>query len=302
MRVIAGHRPAPSELRGASIALGVLDGVHRGHQAVLAAAAAHGAALAAAVFEPHPKQYFLPDAPPFRLQNAGQRARAIEALGATAVFQLPFDHALAALSEEAFAREIIVGALGATHVSVGSDFRYGHNRAGDAASLQREGAALGFGVTIVQDVTEAGARISSSAIRALVAAGDLAQATAFLTRPFAIEGAVIQGAQRGRTIGFPTANIALSDYVRPAFGVYAVRVNVDGASVAGVANIGVKPTLGVAEPLLEAHLFDFNGDLYGKTIETALIFFLRPERKFDSFDALKAQIHTDAQQARALLA
>lgn len=301
MRVLDGRARAPDDLRGASIALGVLDGVHRGHQAVLAAAAESGAPLAAAVFEPHPRHYFQKGGAPFRLQSATQRARTLLSLGAEAVFQIPFDQALAAMSEEAFAREIVRDAIGARHVCVGRDFRFGHNREGDAASLRAHGEALGFAVTIVPDQTESGARISSTAIRTLIAEGEVARAAALLGRPFAIEGAVATGQQRGRTINFPTANVALGDYVRPKFGVYAVRVRVDDRLIVGVANVGVKPTAGEHDPLLEAHLFDFDEDLYGQTIEASLIAFIRPEQKFESFDALRAQIAKDAETARRLL-
>lgn len=289
--------------RGASVALGAMDGVHRGHQAVLAEARRHRLPLGAAVFEPHPRRHFHPDAPPFRLQTADQRARTLRQLGVDIVYEIPFDAALAELSDEAFARHILAEQIGAKHVTVGHDFRYGKNRTGDAAALARQGQALGFAVSVVPPVTAAGQRISSTAIRAALADGLPDEAAQLLSRPFAIEGEVIHGAQRGRTIGFPTANIALGDYLRPKFGVYAVRARIDAADVPGVANIGVKPTVGGASaPLLEAHLFDYAGDLYGKTIEVALIAFLRPERKFESFEALKAQIEKDAADARAALA
>lgn len=287
--------------RGASVALGVMDGVHRGHQAVLAEARKHGP-LGAAVFEPHPRRYFQPDAPPFRLQTAEQRARTLQGLGADVVYEIPFETQIAELSDEDFARTILAEKIGATHVTVGHDFRYGRNRTGDAASLTRQGAALGFGVSVVAPVLEDGLRISSTAIRSALMEGRPADATNLLSRPFAIEGEVIHGAQRGRTIGFPTANVGLGDYLRPKFGVYAVRARIDNVDVRGVANVGVKPTVGGAPaPLLEAHLFDYAGDLYGKTIETALIAFLRAEQKFESFDALKNQIQKDAADARAAL-
>lgn len=290
------------EARGASIALGVMDGVHRGHQAVLAEARKHGR-LGAAVFEPHPRRYFQPDAPPFRLQTADQRAHTLQALGAEVVYEIPFDTPIAELSDEAFAQRILAEQIGARHVTVGHDFRYGKNRTGDAAKLTLQGQLLGFAVTVVPPVLEAGLRISSTAIRSALTEGRPADATNLLSRPFAIEGEVIHGAQRGRTIGFPTANVALGDYLRPKFGVYAVRARIDGADVRGVANVGVKPTVGGAPaPLLEAHLFDYAGDLYGKIIEASLIAFLRAEQKFESFDALKDQILKDAENARAALA
>ncbi len=291
------------DARGAAIALGVMDGVHRGHQAVLADARRHGPKLAAAVFEPHPRSHFQPDAPPFRLQTAAQRARTLAAYGADYVFEIPFDAAIAELSDEDFARKLLAEQIGASHVSVGHDFRYGKSRTGDTAALARQGAALGFTVSVVPPLLEDGLRISSTAIRTALTEGRVADATSLLSRPFAIEGEVVHGAQRGRTIGFPTANVALGDYLRPKFGVYAVRALIDNVAVKGVANIGVKPTVGGAPaPLLEAHLFDYAGDLYVKTIETQLIAFLRDERKFESFDALKEQILRDADSARAALA
>jgi riboflavin kinase / FMN adenylyltransferase len=303
LRVLDGRAPAPPELRGEAIALGVLDGVHLGHQGVLAAARARSATFAAAVFEPHPRHFFQTSAPPFRLQNAAQRARAIAATGANAVFQIPFDAHTAALTDEAFARDVLAGAIGASYVCVGADFRFGHNRAGDAEALTRYGARFGFGVTVVPAILADGVRVSSTAIRALIGEGRVKDAARLLSRPFAIEREVIHGAARGRTIGFPTANIALGDYAPPKFGVYAVRTRIDGVEIAGVANCGVKPTVSdVPAPLLEAHLFDYAGDLYGRTIEIALIDFLRPEQKFASFDALKAQIAQDAAAARAALA
>jgi len=303
IRVFTGRARAPAEARGAGVALGVLDGVHRGHQVVIDAARAPGRALAAAVFEPHPRHYFRPDSPPFRIQNAAQRVRALEAVGVDLVFQMAFDRSIAESPAEDFTRTILAEEIGAAHVSIGADFQYGKDRGGDVRSPARAGETLGFTVSVTPPVLHEGQRISSTAIRGLIAAGDVAGAAKLLTRPFAIEGEVVTGAQRGRTIGFPTANIGLSDYIRPKFGVYAVHTLIDGARVNGVANVGVKPTVGGApEPLLEAHLFDYAGDLYGRTLEVALHSFIRPEQKFDSFDALKAQIASDAEAARNALA
>ena len=292
---------------GAAVALGVMDGVHRGHQGVLRAAseatAAHGARLAAAVFEPHPRAHFQPDAPPFRLQTAAQRARALTACGAGAIFEIPFGPGLAALTADQFVEEVLARRLGVSHVAVGFDFRFGQGRAGDAGALARAGAVHGFSVSVTQPVLRGGEKISSTAIRARLADGDVRAAADMLTRPWAIEGEVIAGAQRGRTIGVPTANIALGAYQRPRFGVYAVRVDLGvGVLRPGVANCGVKPTVGADEPLLETHVFDYEGDLYGRVIEVSLIDFIRPERAFASLDALKAQIGDDAAAARALLA
>jgi riboflavin kinase/FMN adenylyltransferase len=266
--------------------------------------AAQGRPLAAAVFEPHPRRYFQPDAPPFRLQSARQRAAALFALGVGVVHELRFDATMAARTDEDFARDVLAARIGAAHVAVGFDFRYGRDRMGDARSLEQHGARYGFTVEIVDEVDEAGhaEKVSSTAVRTALQAGDPAHAAELLGRPWAIEGEVIQGAQRGRTIGFATANVALADYVRPRFGVYATRTDIgDGRWLAGVSNCGVKPTVGADAPLLETHIFDVAPDLYGRRIETQLIAFLRPEMKFASFEALTAQIAEDAKQARAAL-
>lgn len=306
MRTIGADDPVPDDARGAAIALGNFDGVHRGHRAVIAAAAGHGIPSAAAVFTPHPRRYFKPDAPPFRLQSDAQRARALAAEGVGTVHTLRFDAAMAARDDVSFVRDILIGRLGAAHVAVGVDFRFGHDRVGDVVRLQALGAQYGFTVEAVDAVDDArhAGKVSSSDIRAAVGSGDMADAAALLGRPWAIEGVVIDGFKRGRTIGFATANVGLGDYVRPKFGVYATRTDVgDGVWRAGVANVGVKPTVGGDhEPLLETHILDWTGDIYGRTVETQLLHFLRPEQKFESFDALKMQIAKDADQARALLA
>lgn len=295
--------------RGAAVALGNMDGVHIGHQAVIGMAARAGARLraplAAAIFEPHPRRLFQPDAPPFRLQSPAQRTRALQACGVEIIYQIAFDRALAALTDTAFCETILSERMGAAHVVVGEDFRFGRNRMGGAETLVREGERLGFSAEIADAVDDdhTPGKVSSSAIRAALVDGDPQVAARLLGRPWAIEGVVGPGAQRGRTIGVPTANVALGDYLRPRFGVYAATCDVgDGIARPAVVNIGVKPTVGgAAEPLLEAHLFDFSSDLYGKRIETALHAFIRPERKFESFEALMAQIKTDAEAARLLL-
>jgi riboflavin kinase/FMN adenylyltransferase len=305
--VLRSDEAVPPALRGASIALGNFDGVHLGHRAVVEAAAhaARGRPLAAAVFNPHPRRHFKPDAPPFRLQSAHQRAEALFALGVGAVHELHFDAAMAAMTDEAFVRDVLVARLGAAHVAVGFDFRFGRERMGDAQSLTALGARYGFTVEIVDAVDDAGheTKVSSTAVRAALAAGDCARAAELLGRPWAIEGVVIDGAKRGRTIGFATANVGLADYVRPLFGVYATTTDIgDGVWLPGVSNCGVKPTVGGDNaPLLETHIFDVAPDLYGKRIETRLVAFLRPEKKFDSFEALTQQIAEDAARARAAL-
>ena len=298
----------PEDARGAAIALGNFDGVHLGHQAVIESARAvadeRGISLGAAVFAPHPRRFFQPDAPPFRLQSNAQRARALADLGVEEGFEIGFDAALAASSDRVFAEKLLKDALGAAHVSVGDDFRFGHKRMGDVASLTKLGAEFGFTVDVIGEISGAdGARISSTAIREAIAAGEMDKARAMLTRPWAIAGEVQRGFQRGRDFGFPTANLALGDYVRPRLGVYAVRVDLgDGVLLPGAASVGVNPTVGaLPEPLLEAHLFDFSGDLYGKHIEVELIAFLRGEDKFDDTNALRRQMTQDVINARRAL-
>ena len=297
----------PNDARGAAIALGNFDGVHAGHQAVIASAREVAdktdVALGVAVFEPHPRRFFKPDISPFRLQSARQRTRALSELGVEEVFEIGFDAALAGSSDRDFAERVLRDLLGVSHVSIGADFEFGKGRCGNAESLTRLGDELGFTVDAVAPVGGAD-KISSTAIREALARGDMAAASEMLTRPWAIEGEVLRGFQRGRTLGFPTANIALGEYVRPRLGVYAVRVDLgDGVLLPGAASVGVNPTVGAAlpEPLLEAHLLDFSGDLYGKTIEVELIAFLRDEAKFDSLGELKRQMTQDVIDSRRAL-
>lgn len=300
------HSPTDSILddaRGAAIALGNFDGVHRGHQAVIASARAHSEHLGVALFCPHPRRFFQPDAPPFRLQTDAQRARALAALGVKELFEIGFDAALARLSDEEFTRDVLRDRFGVSHVSVGADYHFGRGRMGDVARLRELGAAYGFGVDAVKAVKIEGERFSSTSARAAITSGDMEKATAILSRPWAIEGVVQRGFQRGRGFGFATANVPLGEYTRPRLGIYAVRVNIDGASLQGVASVGVNPTVGaLPEPLLEAHVFDFDADLYGKIIEVEMIAFLRDEAHFADVEALKVQMADDAARARAILA
>jgi riboflavin kinase / FMN adenylyltransferase len=306
-RIVRG-RDLPAELKGAAAAVGAFDGVHRGHQAVIAearaAAARLDAPLAVVSFDPHPRRWFQPDAAPFRLMTDGQMARALGEQGVQTLVLLPFDGEMAAMSHEAFAEQVLGASLGIRHAAVGFDFTFGKGRTGSPGALQTLGARLGFTVSTTGRVDDAGGlKLSSSAVREALHAGDMARAAAILGRPFAVEGAVIHGDKRGRTIGVPTANVGLGDYMRPAFGVYATRTRLpDGRIVDGVANLGLRPMWRLAEPLLEVWLFDFDGDLYGRTIETELVAFLRPEMSFDGLDALKAQIAADADAARRALA
>jgi riboflavin kinase / FMN adenylyltransferase len=301
-------RAIPPHALGATIALGAFDGLHLGHVAVLRAAAGArpDALLAVAAFEPPPKCYFAgPDAPPFRLNTPRLRAGRAADVGAQIMFAIGFDAHMAAMSADDFVRDVLVGGLKPAHVTIGHDFRFGAGRAGDGAFLAQAGQDLGFGVTIVPPVLDhSGVRYSSTRVREAIKAGHLAMVTTLLGRPWRVEGVVVDGEKRGRTIGFPTANIYLEDQLAPRFGVYAVRVNVVGepAWYSGVANFGRTPTTGLRAPLMEVNIFDFEGDLYGKRLEVGLHAFLRPEMKFDGFEALVAQIGRDADEARTLLA
>ncbi len=308
VQLVTDCRALPPELKGAAVAIGAFDGVHRGHQAVIAAAAqaarALGAPLGVVSFDPHPRRWFQPEAAPFRLMTPGQMARAMAPLGVDRLYLLPFDAEMAAMSDEAFARQVLHDGLAIRHAAVGFDFTYGKGRTGSPEGLRRHGEALGFTVSVCDRLDDAdGLKLSSSAVREALKAGDMQRAAAILGRPFAIEGEVIHGDKRGRTIGVPTANVALGDYMRPAYGVYATRTRLpDGRVLDGVASLGLRPMFALDEPLLEVWLFDFSGDLYGQTVETELVAFLRPELAFDDLDALKAQIDADAAAARAALA
>ncbi|HEY4032280.1 MAG TPA: riboflavin biosynthesis protein RibF [Caulobacteraceae bacterium] len=309
LRIVNGWRDLPTEARGASVALGNFDGVHRGHRLVIAEAAKAARALKAPLgvirFTPHPAALLRPDAEPYLLMTPGQQARALEALGVDLLYDLPFDQ-ITVLTDEAFARDVLAagphGGLGARHVAAGFDIRFGHGRSGDAESLKRLGEQYGFSVSIAPRVDEDGAKLSSSAAREAVRAGEVDKAAKILGRPFAIEGVVVEGQHLGRKLGYPTANVFLGDYVRPRLGSYATRTRLpDGRVVPGVANIGQNPTTGLVDARLEVWLFDFDEDLYGQTIETELVAFLRPEAKFDSLDELIRVIGEDAAAARAML-
>ncbi|SMF69234.1 bifunctional riboflavin kinase/FAD synthetase [Allosphingosinicella indica] len=307
MERLDGGSAVPDAYRGGIVALGNFDGFHSGHQAVVGAAIARaraeGRPALVATFDPHPVRFFKPDAPPFRLTTLDQRQRLFAEAGADAMIVFHFDAALAALSPEAFVAERLVGAIGAAGVTTGEDFTFGRSRAGDVGVLKALGAAHGLSVDAVAPVADGAEPVSSSRIREALQAGDPGAAAKLLTRPFAIEGVVEHGDKRGREIGYPTANIALGAYLRPRFGIYAVRGRLpDGRTLDGAANLGIRPTFDPPKELLEPYFFDFAGDLYGQTIEVELIAFLRDEAKFDSLDALTAQMKQDVEQARHLLA
>ena len=293
--------------QGASAAIGNFDGVHLGHQAVLKIAAkACDAPLGVVTFEPHPREFFAPHAPPFRLMNAGARAHRLETLGVERLYELRFNDRLASLTPEAFCAHILAGELGLKHVTVGADFCFGKGRAGDTALLRRLGPELGFGVTIAELVATQGIAVSSTKIREALAEGRPEDAARMLGHWHRIDGPVIRGDQRGRELGYPTANMSIDGLFPPKFGVYAVKVDVSSGehagSYKGVASAGVRPMFGENHPNIETHVFDFAGDLYGAELSVALVAYLRPEERFDSLDALIAQMDADSAKARDILA
>jgi len=306
MQRLTHDRPTPEALRGAIVALGNFDGFHLGHQAVVGRAVARGAherkPVIVATFDPHPVRHFQPGAAPFRLTSLDQRERMFGQAGADAMLVFGFDAALAATSAEDFVGDLLAGRIGASGVVTGEDFTFGAKRGGNAAVLRELGAAHSISAETVAAVHMDGQPVSSSRIRDALKAGDPGAATRLLTRPFAIEGVVVHGDKRGRELGWRTANVELGPYQRPAFGIYAVRVRLDdGSEHDGVANVGVRPMFDPPKELLEAVLFDFDGDLYGRTIEVALRHFLRAEMKFEGVEGLKAQMDKDAAEARRLL-
>ena len=297
----------PDALKGSIVALGNFDGFHLGHQAVVSRAIALGFHLRkpviVATFDPHPVAFFKADAPPFRLTTLDQRERLFAHAGADAMLVFRFDKALATTSAEDFVGEILARQIGAAGVVTGDDFTFGRGRTGNVEVLRELGAQLGIVAEAVAPVLLDAGRISSGRIREALQAGDTATATHLLSRDFAIEGVVQRGDSRGRELGYPTANLQLGDYLRPRYGIYAIRVTLDdGSEHPGVASLGVRPTFEPPQELLEAHLFDFDRDLYGRKIEVALHAFIRDEERFDSLDALAAQMRDDEAAARRLLA
>ena len=295
---------APST-RGTSVAMGNFDGVHRGHQAVIDLARGP-APLGIVTFEPHPRQFFAPAAPAFRLMNAEARANRLARLGVQHLFQLPFDATLASLTPEAFVTEVLHEGLGIAHVVVGADFCFGKGRTGKAQDLATLCEAEGIRTTIAPLVTESGTEISSTQIRTALTEGRPRDAAAMLGHWHRIEGEVLHGEKRGRELGYPTANMSVDGLHLPKLGVYAVLVDIltgpQAGSHHGVASLGVRPMFGENRPNLETFLFDFKGDLYGHHLSIALVDYLRPELKFDGLDALITQMDADSVKARAVLA
>lgn len=308
MQIIRDYQFIEDQDRGASATIGNFDGVHQGHLSVidLARQAAPDAPLGILTFEPHPREFFAPDAPPFRLMSAQARAHRLEKVGVQKLYELPFNSDLASLTPEAFAADVLRDGLGLAHVVVGADFCFGKGRAGTASDLERFGKQMGFGVTIAPLIEQSTLTVSSTAIRSALSAGDPRKAAQMLGHWHRIDGPVITGEQRGRELGYPTANMSIDGLHQPAFGVYAVLVDVlDGphkGSYNGVASLGVRPMFGENTANLETYIFDFRGDLYGTPLSVALVEHLRGEEKFDDLEALITQMDADSAKARAILA
>jgi riboflavin kinase/FMN adenylyltransferase len=310
MRIIRDYSYVDAADRGASAAIGNFDGVHLGHRSVIdmarAAAAQIGAPLGVMTFEPHPRQFFAPDAPPFRLMSREARAHRLEKLGVDRLYELNFNAGMSSLSPRDFAQRVIADGLGLKHIVIGADFCFGKGRAGTAQDLVAFGDEMGFGVTIAQLLEGSAGAVSSTAIRNALTEGQPREAAAMLGHWHRIEGRVITGDQRGRELGYPTANMSIDGLHPPRFGVYAVLVDVlEGphrGSYHGAASMGVRPMFGVNKPNLETFLFDFKGDLYGVPLSVGLVEFLRPEEKFDGLEALITQMDADCARARAILA
>ena len=308
MKRLSSDEPLPLEYRRSVLALGNFDGFHLGHQAVVNRAIARGfherRRVIIATFDPHPVRFFKPDLPDFYLTTLDQREQLFANAGADAMLVFRFDAELASTAAEDFIIDILAERLGVTGVVTGADFTFGRGRHGNIELLRELGASYDIQAETVAPVMMGGAPVSSSRIRQALAAGDPGLATQLLTRPFAIEGTVEHGDARGRTLGFPTANLKLRNYQRPRYGIYAVRVQIDGDKTdhPGVASFGIRPMFEPPEELLEAHIFDFDGDLYGRRIAVDLISYIRPEQKFESVEALVEQIRDDGEQAQRLLA
>lgn len=306
---ISDLKQCPAALRGAVLAVGNFDGVHRGHRAVLeralALAADQNCPAMVLTFEPHPRQFFRPDVPLFRITSPAMKHRLLDGLGFDGIVELAFNREFASLTADEFVNSVLIEGLGIRHVVTGVDFHFGKNRQGGPAFLMASGEKHGFGVTLVDSFRDEGAEvISSSRIRQLLASGCLAEANGLLGYRYTVEGEVVHGQQLGRTLGFPTANMMLADSNGLKHGVYAVRLRrADGSLHDGVASYGRRPTVEIdGAPLLETFVFDFSGDLYGEICHVSFFGYLRGEEKFDSLDALNVQMRRDEAEARALLA
>jgi riboflavin kinase / FMN adenylyltransferase len=309
MRLIEGYRGLQAGDRGASAAIGNFDGVHRGHQVLVAdadqARRATGAPLGVITFEPHPRRHFQPEAPPFRLTLPAEKARVLASLGVDRLYQLRFDASLAGMQAEDFVHDVLVAGFGVSHLVVGADFRFGKGRRGDAVLLRRMSGELGFGLTIHEMIGDEAGEFASTALRVLIEEGRCREAARMLGRWHTLTGRVVAGDRRGGELGYPTANLDPGEQLMPRYGIYAVWVAVhDGPHAGrwpGVASIGERPTFGVNRPNFEVHLFDFSGGLYGAEISAGLVHRLRGEERFDTVEALIAQMDRDSAEARALL-
>ena len=306
MQVVHGYRNVPQGVRGAALAIGNFDGVHRGHQVLLVAAADEarrlGAPAGVLLFEPHPREFFHPEEPHFHLTTLQEKLDIFEDLGLDLAVVLAFDEALASLPAEDFISRVLVEALGVRHVVIGYDFFFGKGRRGTPGTMRAEGQRFGFGVTVVEPVAEDAEVFSSSAIRLHLAQGDVKGAARTLGRWWRAGGTVVGGAKRGTDLGFPTANVPLPRGTGLGHGIYAVRVLSGAERYAGAAYLGTRPTYDDGMPVLEVFLFDFDGDLYGRRIEVEFIDFIRADRKFDSSEALIAQMQADCARAKEMLA
>lgn len=311
MHVFHGYHQVPKELRGAALAIGNFDGVHRGHQALIArareraaASQRHGAShlAGAIVFEPHPREHFHPGRPHFHLTTLAQKLAHFEAYGLEMGVIIEFDQKLAALSAEEFIEQVLVAGLGVRHVVIGYDFFFGRGREGGAEHMQRAGAELGFGVSVIAPVADGGEVFSSSAIRAEIAQGDVKGAAEMLGHWWAVTGTVVGGAKRGTGMGYPTANILLPRSTPLAHGIYAVLIGVGDQSYKGAAYLGTRPTFDNGPPVLEIFLFDFDGNLYGREIEVFFVDFIRGDQRFEGMEALMAQMDKDCARAKEILA
>jgi riboflavin kinase/FMN adenylyltransferase len=312
MRIFRHYDDVTAESKGAVVAIGNFDGVHRGHQALIARARAHadarGAPMGVLAFEPHPQEFFRPSPESFRLTPFRTKARLLAEQGADAMFALAFDAQMATKSAQEFVMDVLVNGLGVSCVVVGEDFQFGKGRAGNTAVLGYMGEMEGFGVEIFEPVLEDGTeKISSTHIREALKAGKPEVAARLLGHYWSVESRVEHGDKRGRTIGIPTANMHITDTLKPAYGIYAVRATIyeDDKPVLrrdGVASFGIRPMWKTEEPLLETWLFDFDGDLYGKHMAVEFVHYIRGEEKFDGLDALKAQIARDTEIAKKVLA
>ena len=305
MHVIQSHKHVPQEYRGASVAIGNFDGVHRGHRALIREAKAEARAKrvpsAVMVFEPHPREFFQPDEVQFRLTTLKRKLAIFEKLGVDLVFVEPFDAELAGLPAEAFIERVLVAGLGATHVVIGYDFYFGHKRGGNPELMVRAGEELGFGVTVMPPIAEDGEAFSSSAVRLHLAQGDVKGVTHMLGEPWRVSGRVVGGAKRGTGMGYPTANLPMPKSTTLGHGIYAVRAHLDGMAYDAAAYLGTRPTFDDGQPVLEVFLFDFNGDIYGREIEIEFVDFIRGDRRFRSVEELIAQMEADIAKAKAVL-